>query len=1190
MAQAPQIAFPNGSGFTSALTYTTNSPSIFINGTVANTTAAIQVSINGGPFVSDPTLILRLDNFTVPNPNNYPSGLILNLGVNTIQIRTIDIVGGVSPTSTVTITYVASILNVAAQIPTGILVQRNRNTVNILAAIPATTGVVVNVIPAAPSDQLVTTASPLVVPPTSTSMVTAGTNQTPSNTISLEFVGFNFYASTSPGGTTGYFLLNAAPVTTSSNDYEENVLVNLPFGTTWPGNTLATAFVRVRVTTEDQFNNELTVPLDQQFTVRNLFDSLRVTGQLQDYQLTQYITFTHDRSGAIAGTINSEQWVGVLNTSPLYYVITGVYYDTATNTQIETPYSQEVLGTPLIIDTAIRDLPTRTQLQITLDYIRAIQRVNTEISLIPGSTTRDVSIDPFASEAERIWFLVDFVHRSQSFLTLLAIDDPGNTGTPVAVSSSAYKTALEAAVGYNSDTATQQLIDTQFDKLAANANKIRLPGQPSVGQTVVFTATPPSQNISIPSGTIVSTNGDPTTNVPAQNFVIGGTYVLTAANALAYYNFNTQQFEITVDITAQSIGSAGNVAAGTIVNISGVSGVSVINRVATVFGTDVESNDDLAARAMLGFVSVDTGTPGGYAETAASQNGIIKALVVIAGDPLMMRDYDPVRKKHIGGKVDIWAQGVQEATVQDTFAFSFGTAIGVQVEIINATTLIFQVLDSRVTPTSPLIEILNNSLQNLGVYNASKGQAYDLTGVTIISYNQFQINAALSDQPSTNIDDVIYADYRFYVADKFIFTLQPVRRVISVTGQVSGPLNPLFGYFLYKTEDPLLNGESTIAQNFLQVVQYQGVLTGNSLQVNHELQVLIGFTAVPLDSIGINTATIAVYNEARTLQYQGPTSETPDYEVIQGTPTTPAALMRTSTSTIPNGATVSVDYSHDENFTVVYVINELLQQLQETVNEMRHATADVLVKQAVQNFVNLETTVSLTSGATVANVDPNIRTAVSLVLDTKVIGQGVAQSNVDSAINDTTGVAFNVLPMALMAYADGSLKLRESLSSDYVALTSLDIGGNNVFILTQEFENPTVDTGGLATQHHGVFQDDQIMGAATSLAQVGNAADQAWIIGSEGAVIQGYSDDATLAAQGFLPDQIPAQRLLLTANHAVVSISGAGLPPDNPGNHTYTVSYVVYGETGSQDINAADVEYIDLGTFSITYGNAGTNS
>jgi hypothetical protein len=250
----------------------------------------------------------------------------------------------------------------------------------------------------------------------------------------------------------------------------------------------------------------------------------------------------------------------------------------------------------------------------------------------------------------------------------------------------------------------------------------------------------------------------------------------------------------------------------------------------------------------------------------------------------------------------------------------------------------------------------------------------------------------------------------------------------------------------------------------------------------------------------------------------------------------------------------------------------------------------VLVKQAVQNFVNIETTVALSSGATVARVDPAIRTNVSLVLDTKVIGQGVAQSNVDAAINDTTGIAFNVLPMALMAYADGSLKLRESLVSDYEALTSLNIGGQNVFILTQELQNPTLDTGGLLTQHHGVFQDDQILTTATSLATTGSGALQAWIIGSEGAIIQGYSDDATLAAQGFLPDQIPGERLKLTANHALVALSAAGTTPDNPGNHSYTVSYVVYGETGSQDITAASVEYIDLGGLVITYGNAGSNS
>jgi len=245
----------------------------------------------------------------------------------------------------------------------------------------------------------------------------------------------------------------------------------------------------------------------------------------------------------------------------------------------------------------------------------------------------------------------------------------------------------------------------------------------------------------------------------------------------------------------------------------------------------------------------------------------------------------------------------------------------------------------------------------------------------------------------------------------------------------------------------------------------------------------------------------------------------------------------------------------------------------------------VLVKQAVQNFVNIETTVQLANGAVKDTVDPAIRTAVSLVLDTKLIGQGVAQSNVDAAINNTTGVSFNVLPMALMAYADGSIKLREKLVSSFEALPTLDIGGNNVFILTQELDNPTIDLGGTPQQTHGVFMDDVQLTNAQSLQLVGSGPNQGWIIGSEGAIIQGYSDDATLASQGFLPDQIPAERLRLTANHAVVSLTGAGLPEDNPGNHVYTVSYVVYGETGSQDINAASVEFIDLGDFTITYRN-----
>ena len=701
---------------------------------------------------------------------------------------------------------------------------------------------------------------------------------------------------------------------------------------------------------------------------------------------------------------------------------------------------------------------------------------------------------------------------------------------------------------------------------------------------VIYTTVTPIVDIVVPAGTIVTASADSAQNLPAWPFLIAGSFTLPASNAQAFFNFSTQRYELTVDIVAVSSGSSGNRSAGSITTITGVAGVNVVNQAATVFGTDVETNEELAARAMLGFQAVDTGTQGGYALTAASQIGITKALVVKSGDPLMMRDYDPVRGKHIGGKVDIWIQGTNERNVTETFAFTFQIALNIRIAIIDLTNLVFRVLDSRVTPSTPIIEILSGSGQ--GVFNVTTGQSYDLTGVQILDYETFKLDPTLPDQPVTHIDDVIEADYRFQVVNTFRFTYQPVRRVVSVVGEVSGALDLTNNIVFDKSDDPLITGESTIANDTLTIVQFNGVPSGTTIQVNNETHVIIGFFQVPLNSIGINTDTINVYSADRLTLYQGPSSTTPDYDIIQGTPTTPAKIIRTATSTIVRGQTVSVDYVHDENFTVTYVINDLLQQLQEVVNTKRHVTADVLVKQAVENEVNIETTVQLKPGAGQSTVDAEIRSAVSIVLNTRTIGQGVAQSNVDGAINDQSGVSFNVLPFALMAYADGSIKLREVVDSSFQAVSSLDIGGNNAFILTASLENPTTDGGGLVTETHGVFQDDVQLTNAPSLVQVCAQAHSAFIIGAGGAVITGYSDDATLIAQGFTtPDDILAQRLLLTANHVVVSLSGAGIPEDVPTNHFYTVTYVVRGQKGSHDITASQVEFINLGNFNITYAS-----
>ena len=1155
MATSPQITSRDGSGTTTNLIFTTNEESIFIEGTVDVNTVSMQVSINGAAYVSDPNLVsFVLQEFTVPNLSVYPTGLPLDFGVNTILIRAIDLVGSVSAPSTITVTRVSGADAVGSEIPTGIRVERNRDSVDILVAKPTPT----------------------------VEVVQDGNGNFVSVTTDVStFVGFNFYASTSPSGTTGYYKINEKPVNTPT-EYQEDDITSYDDIAEWEVGSNKN--LRVRVTEEDEFGNELEVRLDSYHDNASLAGQLRFTGLLQNYEFEEFVKFNHVRSGG-TGLINSDQFTNTPDSDPLYYVVTGIYFDPDTNVEVETPFSQEVLGSPLVLDTTIRDLPGRTQTQIVTDYINAINRVNTEISLIPGSVTRDVDIDPFASEAERIWFLLDFVHRSQSFLTLLAIDNVSGDGTSDPVSSSAYKQSLKAAIGYTSNTAVQSLIDQQFDKLAANVNKTRLGGRQAVGTLTLFTTARPTQDIPIPAGSFAVSSADSTTGITSQRFRIGGSYVLSSANAESYYNFEARRYEIRVSIVAENAGSAGNVPAGSITTLVGISGLEAENESSTVFGTDVETNAELATRAILGFASVDTGTEGGYAAEAAAKIGVIKSKIIKSGDTLMMRDYDEVRKKHIGGKVDIWIQGVQERQVSEKFAFTFEVARDIQCQIIDATNLIFRVLDSRVTPSTPITEILNNPSQGLGVRNATLGADYDLTGVVIIDYETFQVNTAIA-QPATNIDDIIIADYRFQTVNQFFMTLQPVRRVVSVVGEVSGALDASTHYELFKTDDPLLEGESTLAKNYVSITPSGGVPSGDTISVNDELHVLIGFEQEPLDSIGINTATIRVFNEQRTLEYERPENAAPDFEIIPGTATTPASIVRTASSQIANGQEVSVDYSHDENFTVTYVINDLLQQLQDIVDNKRHVTADVLVKQAVLNQIDIETTVQLASGAAKDSADPAIRNEVSLELNRKTIGEDIAQSNVDAAINDSTGVQFNVLPMAKMAYADGSHKLRESILSTSARVPSLDIGGNIAYVLTNPLEYPTTDGGGLDTEHKGVFQDDEAMVLSDTLLLLCSSANQAYLIGSDGAIITGYSDDATLAGDGFLTNEYEEERLRRTANHVLLSLDGSGSPVDTPADHTYAVSYVIRNDSGSHDISSASTETISLGNFTITYREA----
>ncbi len=1153
MATAPRIDYPDGSGTTSSLTLTTNTFGLVFTGEVDSNVIDVQIDVNGAGFVSDPSLVsLSLPDFTVPNLSAFPNGLDLEKGHNVIRLRTIDISGNFSPPSTITVTVVPEVdVQTVLSPPTGVRLQRNAQSVTVEWS----------------------TASPESV------------------------AGYNLYASTGAGGTdSGYARVNRdlipadAPTTTLEEEFDVGEVTYefenpLPMPAPGTAQDIETADIILTGGLVDSFSNDDLGTASINRITLGTDPMYRVTSTVKAVRQTKLFHFVHNRNdGIVDGILNSDVFSVVDPEDPLFYVTSAVYFDASTGELVESRYSNELSGAPLALDTTVRGIRIREQSVIAQDYIQEVNEAQPELSLIPGSTVREIHIEPFANEVQKAYFLMDFVHRSKSFAGLLAIDDPNLTGTSVTVSNSSYKQNLKSALSLSSDAAVQSLIDGAFDSLAANFDTPRQGRRPSQVLQTFYTTTRPTRDLIVAQDAVVSSSKSST----APRFRANGSAVITADNAQAFFNPSKRRYEVRVLMLAETPGSVGNVPAEMLDTlVSGADGLKTVNDVAADFGRDVQNNLQLAETAMRKLSGLDTGTEGGYFLAAVGTPGLLEVKVVLSGDPFMMRDYDEVRHKHSGGKVDLWVKGTIERTVSESFAFQFSVARNVRFDVVDAASLTFRARDSRLTEENPIDEMLFNPGQGLGLRNHSNLPTtdYDLTGVEIVDYRTIRLNTSIP-QPPTTLDDFVEGDYRFRSNNRFIAGFQPIRRVSSVIGEVTGTLDADDGFTLYKTEDPLLNGESTIAQDYVEINQVDGVPSGESVPVNSEEHVLIGQFEEPLDSVGINTFTLRVFSQDRTVEYGGPGTVSPDYLVVEGSQTRPIRIIRTTDSAIPTGSTVSVDYEHDENFRVTYVINDVLQLLQQKVQKMRHVTADVLVKQAVENPLLTEATAQLLPNADQATADSSIRTNVTVLTDSRGVGGSVRQSDVISSMDRADGVDFLVQPFTRFTLGDGSVRIRDSVLTDYVEVPSLSKFTNAVYVLTQALPFDTTDGGGPSTSHHGVFMDELIMDQATSLDDVGNGPSRSWIIGSGGAVIVGYSDDATLTPLFITQDAVEAERERRTANRVVISLDAGGVPMDIPTNHSFAASYVVQGDTGVKDVETSQIEYLTPGTMTITYREA----
>jgi len=212
----------------------------------------------------------------------------------------------------------------------------------------------------------------------------------------------------------------------------------------------------------------------------------------------------------------------------------------------------------------------------------------------------------------------------------------------------------------------EQLTEEEADSLYYGNYRIkRNPGDKATGEVVLrFNKIPTESQLLIPSGVYVSTN-------EGLRFVTTTNIRYSPEELYAFYNPTMYLYEIPVPVVAEDVGTKYRVGAGVINKIetqfhSGL--VGVVNKTATVGGTDKESNADYANRIRNYYISRHLGTKPGYKEFILENFPEIKD-VYTAGyrDPLMMRDI--VGGRHIGGKVDLYIRGgnIEIKTDQVTF-------------------------------------------------------------------------------------------------------------------------------------------------------------------------------------------------------------------------------------------------------------------------------------------------------------------------------------------------------------------------------------------------------------------------------------------------------------------------------------------------------------------------------------------
>lgn len=305
-----------------------------------------------------------------------------------------------------------------------------------------------------------------------------------------------------------------------------------------------------------------------------------------------------------------------------------------------------------------------------------------------------------------------------------------------------------------------------------------------------------------------------------------------------------------------------------------------------------------------------------------------------------------------------------------------------------------------------------------------------------------------------------------------------------------------------------------------------------------------------------------------------------DYKLTMSGVSNQAYLAKITTGRIIDGESLTVSYFYTEVFTVTTGYPGHVEQAAYTMEQSRHAAADVLVKDMIENGVDVTLAVELNSNTTPEIMDGRIRTAIGMVLSNA--RDRVTQAEIIRQVKSIPGVSNVIIPLTKFAKSDGAMNIGHVIPSG----TDWELVGTDPLLkpVSSNFpvrtyisvdsllEDSTIPSGGLTDSFVGLLYEGQSFYRASSLKDFIAKVEEFDKTGANEGAFYIIGVDDSYDSVNLFPENYCGRIVIRTPSFI-----------KTPTYASYKVTYEVWREGGQKDITLSPTEYLKAGRITIDY-------